>query len=293
LRWVLIDDEKGQILHGISTILEEAGVAAPAHDPLEAARGLVALVFGLPVWAQRTHRISDRARAVRDTLLKANDPHKVLFVDLAAIFGTDDGESYVEALRAPVIEIAGAYDALLREVESSMLTALDADGDDFESLRTRAGALNGMTGDLRQDAFSARLAKRDGAKESVEGILSLAVNKPTRDWTDRDVDAAMLEINRFSLRFRQTEAFSSVRGRQPNTEAFAVVIGTGASTRTVSREFAVAEKHRATVDIMTEELVTKMRSAGLGVDTLLAVLARTGLRLATEGEQSLEHSNGG
>jgi hypothetical protein len=293
LRWVLIDDEKGQILEGISSILEQAGLAAPAHDPLEAARGLVSLVFGLPVWAQRTHRISDRARSVRDTLLKASDPHKVLFVDLAAIFGTDDGESYVESLRAPIIEIAGAYDALLREVESSMLVALDAGGEDLGKLRTRAEALSGMTGDLRQDAFSARLAKHDGRKESVEGILSLAVNKPTRDWTDRDVDAAMLEISRFALRFRQTEAFSSVRGRQPKSEAFAVVIGTGAATRTVSREFAVSERHRTAVDNMTEELVAKMRSAGLSVDTLLAVLARTGLRLVTEDEQSLEHLNGG
>jgi hypothetical protein len=293
LRWVLIDEEKSQILYGISRILGEAGVVSSARDPLEAARGLVSLVFNLPVWSQRTHRISERARSVRDTLLKASDPHKVLFVDLATIFGTEDGESYVAALRAPIIEIAGAYDRLLRDVEASMLIALDADGNDLEILRARAAALSGVTGDLRQDAFSTRLAKHDGSKESVEGILSLAVNKPTRDWTDRDVDAARLEIARVALRFRQTEAFVAVKGRKPTSEAFAVVIGTGAATRTVSREFAISDRHRAAVEEMTEELVAKLKGAGLGVDALLAVLARTGLRLATDDEQSLEHSSGG
>lgn len=292
LRWVVIDDEKTRILAGIARILAEAGAASLARDPLEAARGLVSLVFNLPAWSQRTHRISDRARSVRDILLKASDPHKVLFVDLATIFGTEDGQSYVDALRGPVIELAGAYDALLRQVESSMLEALDAPADDLDHLKSRAEAVAGVTGDLRQDAFSARLAKHDGSKESVEGILSLAVNKPTRDWTDRDVDAAMLEITRVALRFRQTEAFVAVRGRKPTSEAFAVVIGTGAQTRTVSREFAVSDRHRVAVEKMTEELVARMKGAGLGVDALLAVLARTGLRLTADDDASPENLNG-
>jgi hypothetical protein len=101
LRWVVIDEEKARILDGIANILAEVGHAAEARDPLEAARGLVALVFNLPVWAQRTHQLSDSARAIRDTLLKASDPHKVLFVDLVALLDTSDGDAYVEALRGP------------------------------------------------------------------------------------------------------------------------------------------------------------------------------------------------
>lgn len=99
LRWVVIDEEKVRILGGIANILGEVGHATEARDPLEAARGLVALVFNLPVWAQRTHQLSESARAIRDTLLKANDPHKVLFVDLVALLDTSDGDAYVEALR--------------------------------------------------------------------------------------------------------------------------------------------------------------------------------------------------
>lgn len=285
LRWVVIDEEKTRILSGISEILAEVGAASAARDPLEAARGLVALVFGLSAWCQRTHCISDEARAVRDTLLKASDPHKVLFVDLAAVLESTSGSDYVEALRGPITELAKAYDALLQRIETSMLEALDAPSDKLDRLRARAEAVAQVTGDLRQDAFSARLAKHDGSKVSIEGILSLAANKPPRDWNDRDIDSALLEIARFALRFRQTEAFVSVRGRKPTSEAFAVVIGAGAQTRTISREFSIPDRHRAAVETLTDELSKKLKAEGMGIDVLLAVLAKTGLRLAEDEQQ--------
>jgi len=282
LRWVTIDQEKTKILSGISKILSEVGAASAAKDPLEAARGLVALVLGLPAWVQRTGCLSPEARSVRDTLLKASDPHKVLFVDLAAVFGGADGKEYVDALRGPVKELAEAYDALLKRIESSILEALDAPADDLERLRARAEVVAGVTGDLRQDAFSARLAKHEGGKESIEGILSLAANKPPRDWNDRDIDSALLEIARFALRFRQSEALVSVRGRKPTSEAFAVVIGAGRETQTISREFDIPDRHRAKVDSLAAELVEKLNAQGLKTDVLMAVLAKTGLQLAQD-----------
>ena len=292
MRWILIDDEKTSILSGIAEILAEVGAASGARDPLEAARGLVALVFALPAWSQRTHCISAEARAVRDTLLKAHDPHKVLFIDLAAALESPNGRSYVDALRGPITEIAGAYGALLSRIETSMLEALDAPSNNLDRLRARADAVAGMTGDLRQDAFAARLAKHDGSKESIEGILSLAANKPPRDWNDRDIDSALLEIAQAALRFRQTEAFVAIRGRKPTSEAFAVVIGAGAQTRTVSRAFSISDRHRDAVETMADQLAIKLKAEGLGTDVLLAVLARAGMRLTLEDDALMTKLDG-
>lgn len=292
MRWILIDEEKSNILTGISKILAEVGAASGARDPLEAARGLVALVFGLPAWSQRTLSLSTEARAVRDTLLKAHDPHKVLFVDLAAVLESKGGSSYVDALRGPIIELSGAYDALLRKIESSMLEALDASADKLDRLQARAEVLAGVTGDLRQDAFAARLAKHDGSRESIEGILSLAANKPPRDWNDRDIDSALLDIAQASLRFRQAEAFVSVRGRKPTSEAFAVVIGAGSDTKIVSRSFSIPDRHRKAVESLADELATKLKSEGLGTDVLLAILAKAGMRLTVEDDAKREKVHG-
>ncbi len=292
LRWIVIDEEKASILSGISKILAEVGATPVARDPLEAARGLVALVFGLPAWSQRTHRISQEARAVRDTLLKAHDPHKVLFVDLPAILESESGMTYMKALRGPITEIAAAYDKLLSGIDASMLESLDAPPDRLDRLRARAEALEGVTGDLRQDAFAARLTKHDGSKESIEGILSLAANKPPRDWNDRDIDVATLEIAKAALRFRQAEAFVSVKGRKPTSEAFAVVIGAGAQTKTVNREFSIADRHTAAVESMSDQLFRSLSAEGLGTDVLLAILARTGMRLTVADDASRKAPHG-
>lgn len=286
LRWVVIDEEKTRILKGISKILASVGHATEARDPLEAARGLVALVFNLPLWTQRTSQLSDRARSVRDTLLKASDPHRVLFVDLVALLETTTGDTYVKALRRPIAELAEAYEAMLRRIDALMLDALDAPHDQLGKLRDRADVISGITGDLRQDSFATRLAKYDGSKESIEGILSLAANKPPRDWTDRDIDAAMLEISKLALRFRQAEAFVSVKGREPKSEAFAVVIGSGSNTKTVSRSFAITDRHRQAVEVKANELVEQLREQGYGTDVLLAILAKAGMKLTSDEEKA-------
>ena len=286
LRWVAIDEDKNRILEGISKLLAEIGENADSTDPLEAARGLVAMVFNLPEWARRTSRLGQTAREMRDMLLKASDPHKVLFVDLASLLGASDGKAYVKALRAPLQELAGAYGKMLTEVEAKMLAALDADRDDLESLRERAKAVSGISGDFQMDAFATRLANYDGSRASLEGILSLAAEKPPRDWVDRHIDAAILELAKFARRFRESEAFAAVQGRAAHSEAIAVVIGAGADTKTISRSFAISDRQRKTVEAKADEVASLLEGQGLGTDVLLAILAKAGMKLASIDKES-------
>lgn len=286
LRWIAIDEDKNQILEGIAKLLSEIGEKSGSSDPLEAARGLVAMVYNLPEWTRRTHRLGETAKSIRDMLLKASDPHKVLFVDLASLLGATDGKSYIKALRGPLQELASAYSRMLGKVERKMLEALDATRDDLASLKDRAKSVAGVAGNFRLDAFSTRLASYDGSRESLEGILSLAADKPPRDWVDRHIDAALLELAQFARRFREAEAFVSVQGRAARSEAIAVVIGAGAETTTISRSFAISERHRKTVEDKASELALMLQSQGLGTDVLLAILAKAGMKLVTEKEES-------
>lgn len=281
LRWVAINEDKSRILEGISKLLTEIGETSGAAEPLEAARGLVAMVFNLPEWARRTSRLGRTAREMRDMLLKATDPHKVLFVDLASLLGALDGKAYVKALRAPLQELAGAYGKMLAEVEVKMLEALDASRDDLESLRERAKSVSGISGDFQMDGFATRLANFDGSRSSLEGILSLAAEKPPRDWVDRHIDAAILELAKFARRFREAEAFVSVQGRKAHSEAIAVVIGTGSDTKTISRSFAIPDRHRKTVETKADEVALMLGAQGLGTEVLLAILAKVGMKLAS------------
>ena len=287
LRWVAIDEDKNRILEGISKVLAEIGENAGAADPLEAARGLVAMVFNMPEWARRTQRLGDTATAIRDMLLKASDPHKVLFVDLASLLNATDGKAYVKALRAPLKELASAYGNMLSEVETKMLQALDASRDDLDTLRTRASLVSGISGDLRMDAFATRLANFDGSVAALEGILSLAVDKPPRDWVDRHIDAATLELAKFARHFREAEAYVTVQGRQAHSEAIAVVLGAGADTKTISRSFAIPERYRKTVEMKADEVASMLNGQGLGTDVLLAILAKVGMKLVSTDKEAV------
>lgn len=281
LRWVAIDEDKNRILDGIAKLLAEIGESAGAADPLDAARGLVAMVFNLPEWARRTQRLSETAKAMRDMLLKASDPHKVLFVDLASLLNAADGNAYVQALRAPLQELAGAYGKMLAEVETKMFDALDASQNDLDALRERASSVSGISGDLRLDAFATRLANFDGSRASLEGILSLAAEKPPRDWVDRHIDAAILELAKFARRFREAEAFVAVQGRKAHSEAIAVVIGSGSDTKTISRSFAISDRYRKTVEAKADEVASMLEGQGLGTEILLAILVKAGMKLAS------------
>ena len=288
LRWIAVNEDKKQILAGISSLLEEVGEKGGAADPLEAARGLVAMVFNMPEWSRRTQHLSETAKAIRDMLLKANDPHKVLFVDLPSLLEASDAQAYVSTLRAPLKEIVAAYPKMLAIVERKMLEALDAIPEDLASLRERAKLVAGVSGHFRLDAFSTRLASYDGSRQSLEGILSLAAEKPPRDWVDRHIDTALLELVQFARRFREAEAFVAVKGREARSEAIAMIIGTGADTTTISRSFSISERHRQIVDSKAAELVSMLQEQGFETDVLLAILAKTGMKLVNE----KEHLNG-
>lgn len=281
LRWVAIDEDKNRILEGISKLLAEIGQSSGAADPLEAARGLVAMVFNLPEWARRTQRLSEIAKSIRDMLLKANDPHKVLFVDLASLLNASNSDEYMQTLREPLHELASAYSKMLADVEHKMFEALDASKDDLESLHKRANSVLGISGDLRLEAFSTRLANFDGSSSSLEGILSLAAEKPPRDWIDRHIDAAILELTKFARRFCEAEAFVSVKGREANSEAIAVVIGAGPDTKTIARSFSIPDRYRQTVNTKAEELAIMLEGQGLKTEVLLAILAKASMKLVS------------
>ncbi|CAG75775.1 putative ATP-binding protein [Pectobacterium atrosepticum SCRI1043] len=285
LRWIVIDNEKQKILKGIGQILASIGATSNSADPLEAARSLVAMVIGLPNWTQRTARLSSEARKIRDTLLKASDPHKVLFIDLAAALDVENGHDYINSLKTPLEEIWNAYDRMLHQIASSMLKALNADGNNLSVLRERAETLSGITGELRQDAFATRLAAFDNSKSVIEGILSLAANKPPRDWNDRDIDSALMEIANFALRFRQSEALVAIQGRKPTSEAFAVVIGAGTEMRTFKHEFSVPQQSVDQIERLTNELINTLSAKGLSSEIIMAALGKTYIQLAQNGEE--------
>lgn len=279
IRWVEEDADHAAAVTSVATIVSRCGFPPDGNSPLEVARSLVALAFSLPAWGRRTQRVSKEAKAVRDVLLRAEDPHRLLMMDLPACLGVSPAE-LGGVLEAPLKELLNAYPEMLKKVDRAMVEAIDASEGDDPELRDRAESVSKATGDLRLEGFAARLKKRDGSMTSIEGILSLAANKPPRDWTDLDIDAALVAVAELALAFRRAEALVTVQGRAPGREAFSVVIGSGGSSKVVTKTFEVAGRDKQAVQGTAESLVRFLESSGLKGDLLLAALARAGSALA-------------
>jgi hypothetical protein len=278
LRRVDVDVFRSEILHGVAEAVGTAtGQPSPA-EPLALARRLVRFVTDLPPWAQKTQSLSPHSAEVRRVLLHADDPHKALFVDLPAIFGEGDGGAATKGIEVALRELGAAYPAMLRELGHKMLNALGHGvPHDYADLRERARVVADLTGDLRVDAFAARLATFNGHSEAIEALASFAINRPARDWSDRDPDQAALALAEFALKFRRAEALARVKGRQPMREAMAVIIGTGEAGQEMVEEFEVAERDRPRVEALAQELDKVLAQSGAERSVVLAALAAAGI----------------
>lgn len=291
LRRVDVDEFRGEILQSVAAAIRTATEQPCPADALSVARRLVRFVTELPPWTQRTLSLSEPTARVRQVLLHADDPHKALFFDLPAIFGEGDGRAAALGIEKALQELAAAYPFMLQQLSVKMLDALGhAGGLSHDDLRARARVVTDLTGDLRVDAFAAKVASYDTDASHIEGIAAFAINKPVRDWTDRDPDQAALALAEFALKFRHAEALVRVKGRHPTREAMAVVIGTGETGEAIIEEFEIAERERADVKALALALDQVLARSGANRSVILAALATAGVQTITGAERKLRRA---
>jgi hypothetical protein len=274
LRWVDKDTNHLAALESIAAALGNCGFPSAGLSPLDVSRSLVKLAFSLPAWTKRTQSVSKQAKAVREILLRASDPNRLLMIDLPAILAVPMVD--IGTVIEPVLkELLDSYPHMLQRVDKAMAVALDAvEGADLE-LRERAEPISKLAADLRLQGFAARVMKRDGSVETIEGILSLVANKPPRDWTDLDYDSARLAVSDLALAFRKAEALISVQGSSGlGREAIAVVVGTGGTSQVITKTFELARRDKQIVQEAANDVLEHLERLGLKGDLLFAALAK-------------------
>lgn len=242
---------------------------APKSTALEVASKLFQRFEALPAYSKQTFRLDDEVRDIRDSLLRATDPERLLFVDLPTV-SKGAPQRAIAALEA----CEAAYPALLIELTHALASAL-ATTADFAGLNERAENVIKATGDLRFDAFAMRAAAFESGQGDIEGLASLLVHKPARSWTDREHDQALLEMVRLGRMFRETEAVVAIRNRRGGGEAMAIVVGFDPDTQAVFRSFEITATQRAAAEILAARLMGQIADGSAGSEVVaLAALAR-------------------
>ena len=278
-QFVAASEDQAQLVRAIAKSVSEQTGAVIAPIPLDAARGLVGLVLGLPGWTKRTGTVAQLTQDVRAMLLKASDPHKVLFTALPALLKTKEPRELVITLRSITSELSTAYRKMLASVGVALLSSLDHAGRTLELLRVRAVNVKGISGDFRLDAFAARLEVYDGTPESIEGLISLAVSKPSANWVDRDIDAALLQLCTWAVEFRRAEAMAPLRGRPSTRRVLGVVFG-ASHGQDACGSIDLAESDVAAVDQLVKRVLATVHKEH--PDIVLAALAEAGALLMNQ-----------
>lgn len=244
--------------------------------PLDVARGLVQIFASFPKWTQRTRSATALTRKIRDLILKANDPHQLLFLDLSSSsLGT---EARAEAVQAAISELTPAYSNMLDGLRRSLAAALGTSVNSFEGLQRRSASVQGITGELRLNAFALRVATLEdepSSLEAMEGLGSFLTHKPTRNWMDQDVDRAHAELLRLCQQFREAEAMAQIRGRATGAESISLVIASrGTEPKLVSFQVngKEAEEAKSVADDIMGSLA--LQSATVSLAALAEVIRR-------------------
>src|SRR5206468_1143410 len=104
---------------------------------------------------------------------------------------------------------------MLADLRRRLRNALGHREPGYQKLQARARTIAGISGDLRIEAFVARLAEFEGRDDQIEAIAGLVIHRPAREWSDMDVSQAAIGLAELALRFRQTEILARVQDREP------------------------------------------------------------------------------
>jgi hypothetical protein len=295
VRWSTITDFHRRVLAGVADAVSGYGGLPPGQysvEPLEVARGIVGVVFGLKPWVLKTAHLSPMGIQVRNLAKLANDPNKFLLDDLPAAFGDPalvaaaeaaDAAPIINAVRTGLAELVDAYPRMLTELADTMMRELRIEGDaqaELDELHTRAETIRGLTGNYRLDAFVTRLATYEGQDEEVEAIASLAANRPPRDWADRDIDQARVEIASLAQQFVKAESLAHVKGRRDRRRAMALYLGDPTRPAPITPEFDIRLDQEPEVARLVATLRAVLTTAGPSRDVALAAIAELGSELA-------------
>lgn len=292
LRWMDLDNVSRSLLSEMVDLVRDLdGKNELIHlQPIDVARGLVAIYEQLPNWSKRTMRLSARAVHVRDMFKRANDPNKFLFDDIPAfvnpensdISNQEDVQNIVSVVREGLQELVQAYPAMINRLRDMLLAELQVPNlspQPLLELRERAENVKELAGDFRLDAFVGRLAEFEGSDEGFESIASLAANKPPRDWVDPDMDRASIELASMAQKFLKAETFTRIKGRPEKRHAMAVLVGKDGRPTPLLKEFDVTDADREEINNLIDRVSAALDLADTkNQNVVLAALAEMSAR---------------
>lgn len=247
---------------------------------LDLVKNLCVFVAQLPVFVRNTRRLSPHALAVRQAILEAREPSKLLFADLPTACGFEPIEaktatgapvkSFVKALKAALDELRGGFPELQDRLRARLREHFSLSGsiDEYRiSLSERAQRVGVTATEPKFKAFCLRLMD-DALSESdwLESIGSHLALKPPSKWHDVEEDQFNSELANIAALFKRVESLVfSGKGAKRNEKAIrlAVTLATGVEHQQVIHFSAEEEQRMNTLQRRFADLLSEDERLGL------------------------------
>jgi hypothetical protein len=240
--------EYRKALRGLETLTSSAQIVGflRTSDPglLAVVRSLVTFAARLPPFTRQTRRmVAPEAAVVRDQLMAATDPVRLLFEDLPKALNLDDlrGENlrvFVDRLTQSLHGLSQSYPRLLDEVETSVHAALGLSASEHgrRQLSQRASLLLPFIAEPRLQLF-VREAASDHVGRDWRESIARAINGglPASHWKDADIVGFQLKLRDITSDFLRVEELSAEQRRHgaPQVLRIGMLDATGAELRRV------------------------------------------------------------
>ncbi len=223
--------------HLVRVLLPDSVPSTSKPDILDIVRPLCVFAAGLPLYTQKTQRLSVTARAVRAALTSAKEPAPLLFTDLPRACGFEPFSStgrgpereraieFASSLKTAHNELKLAYGGLLARIRDTLAAAFECSSSGRNGLRTLVEPVVGSIGEPTLRALCLRLADTKlGDNEWLESVASFVCEKPPAKWVDADVDQFGEQIGHLARRFRRIQAMHFPSGQATSAALLRVAI---------------------------------------------------------------------
>jgi hypothetical protein len=229
IQYCKIEGVRAELFEKLLTVLELKPSKDREVELLDVVKKLCVFVAQLPPYVRNTKKLSLHSLAVREAILNAREPSRLLFSDLPAACGFDPIKAdtvtskpilaFVKTLKSALDELRVAFPSLQERLRKQLREAFHL-RESFQQSRTQLaaraqGILLGVT-ESKLRAFCLRLLD-DNLPESerLESVGSYLALKPPSKWHDAEEDLFNDELLQVTARFHHVESILFAGGKAP------------------------------------------------------------------------------
>ena len=221
LQYCSIEGVRSELLGKLRDVITPSSSKSPKLAILDIVRPICIFAANLPEYVRQTKRLSRETVAVRDAVLSARDPVKLLFHELPKAFGLGSFEgkrrtakkntdAFVKGLKRTLGELKVAYSQLTERIRDQIRQTFALPQEQAFAREELAGRaehlLVGLT-EPRLKAFCLRSFDENlPDSEWIESLGSFLASSPPSKWSDADEETFLHELSLLGERLRRLEA---------------------------------------------------------------------------------------